>query len=258
MARPGIAVGKSGAVIHARGRKGLPGQSRIESRVYRVSLVVIELETARRGTEIGQAAIDRAKTVGRLIRIGEMKLADTTNFWRTDGQLIALDQRTIDGERQEGIRVPDVVVIEEVLGQRMKVIGIDGPALNGDRDPKLIFLVAFTMQRNETQIAVLRELEQGTLKRGQRRCLVVLPPESTQNPVQPRKPQGRAETRAGGVLHDGAGEMRLTHPAGEAQPVRRPVRVLDVGGDQRPGGIQRLIDVWIAGGMAYIVEEHDE
>src|SRR6202035_5762013 len=112
------------------------------------------------------------------------------------------------------IRVADVVVVKEVLRQRMKVIDINGPTLNGNGQAELVLLVAFAMQRNEAQIIAVRELEQRTAYGDERRCLVILAPEAAKKPIDPGKPQGRSKTRTGGILHHAAIEMRLTNAAG--------------------------------------------
>src|SRR5258705_334765 len=210
-----IAVGKSRSVVNAQGSKRLPRQIRVESGVGRILVVVIEREPARRRTEVRQPAVDGTKAVRGLIRINQVELADIPHLRRTNGQLVALDQRAVDGERQECIRIPDVVVIEEVLRQRVKVIDIDSPALNGNRQAELILLVAFAVQRNESQIVVLCKLQQGTLECGERRRLIVLAPEAAQKPIDPGKPHGRAEPWAGGILRHPTVEMRLTNAAGE-------------------------------------------
>ena len=96
MTRWPIAVGESRAVVHIRGGKSLPGQVRVETDICRIALVVIESEAARTGVEVGQPAIDRAESVGSLIGIGHMGLTETPKLRGTNGEFIALNQRSID------------------------------------------------------------------------------------------------------------------------------------------------------------------
>src|ERR1700733_7846480 len=158
----------------------LPRQNYVETGGFRGSLIVVEREAARRRAEVGEPTIDGTDTVRGLIRISQVELADIPNPRRTNGQLVALDQRAVDGERQECIRVADVVVVEEVLRQRMKVIDIDGPTRNGNRQTELILLVAFAVQRNEAQVVALCELEQGSAQGDERRRLIILAPKAAQ------------------------------------------------------------------------------
>src|ERR1700679_1593412 len=102
----------------------------------------------------------------------------------------------------------------------MEVIGIDDPAIQWNGDAGLPFLVALTAQRQEAQIAVLRVFKERTAQCGERRCLVILPPKAAQDPVEAWKPHRRADARAGGVLGQSTGEMRLPCATGYLKPVR--------------------------------------
>src|SRR5271163_4318352 len=119
-----------------------------------------------------------------------MKLTDIPYARRANRQLVALDQRAVDGERQERIGISDVVMVEEVLGVGMKMIHIDRPARNWNRQSELVFLIAFAVQRYKSQIIGLREFEQRTAQRGERRRLIVLSPEAAQYPIDFRQPHG--------------------------------------------------------------------
>src|SRR6202000_1921279 len=133
---------------------------------------------AARRNEVGQAAVDGAESISGLVGIGQMKLADIPQSGRADRQLIALDQGAINGERQEGVGVADVVVIEEILGQGMEGVEIDGPAVDRDAQAELILLVTLSMKGNESQVVILREFKQRASQGDQRRRLVVLAPKA--------------------------------------------------------------------------------
>src|ERR1700722_9865391 len=136
----------------------------------------------------------------------------------------------------------------------MEVIGIDDPAIQWNGDTGLPFLVALTAQRQEAQIAVLRVFKERATQCGERRSLVVLSPKSAQDPVDTRQSHRRADAGTRGTLSHSAGEMRLPYAAGNLQPVRRFVGVLDVARDQRSGRALVLIERRIAA----IVEENIE
>src|SRR5271156_6236621 len=173
---------------HIRGGKCLHGQVRIEPDIRRIALVVIEREIPSGWAEIREAAIDRAVSVGRLIRISQVSLPHTPELGRPDGEFVALYQRTVDGQGQEGVRIADVVVIEEVLRLGMEMIDIDYPSVDRNREAGLIFLIAFAVQRQEAQIIVLGESKQWATQSGERRRLIVLSPKSAQDPVELRQP----------------------------------------------------------------------
>src|SRR5579864_6494906 len=61
------AVGESRADIHVGRSICLPWQVRIQTHIRCISLVMIESKEPGRRTEIRETAIDRAKSVGRLI-----------------------------------------------------------------------------------------------------------------------------------------------------------------------------------------------
>ena len=140
------AVGEPRADVHIGGGKRLARQVRVEPDIRRIALVMIEREEAGGRTEIGKSSVDRAVSVGCLIGIGQVGLTDAPELGRTNGELVALNQRAVDRQGYERVRVADVVVIEEILRLGVEVIGIDYPALNGDRDADLIFLVALAVQ----------------------------------------------------------------------------------------------------------------
>ena len=145
-------------------------------------------------------------------------------------------------------------MIEEVLCFRVKVIDVDRPAVYGNGDTDLLFFIALTAQRQEAQIIVLRELKQRATQGSERRCLIVFPPKSTQDPAKSRKQYGDTEAGTRDVLGQTAIEMRLPHTAGELKPVARLECVLDVGRDKGSGRAQGLID----GRITAIIEEHIE
>ena len=248
------AVGEPRADGDIGGGKRLARQVRVEPDIRRIALVMIEREEAGGRTEIGESSVDRAIAIGRLIRIGHVGLTDIPELGGTNGELVTLNQRAVDRQGQKRVRVADVVVIEEILRLGVKVIGIDHPALHGDRDADLVFLVALAVQRQEAQVAILRVLEQRPAERRQRRRLVVLAPKSAQDPVQLGKPYGGADPGTRGVLGDRPIEMRLPHADGKLKPVGRLECVLDVPRNQRAGRAQSLVD----GCIAAIVEEQVE
>src|ERR1700722_3218068 len=108
------------------------------------------------------------------------------------------------------------------------MIDIDDPAVHGKGQTRLAFLVALTVQWQEPEVAVLRVLKERTTQCGERRCLVVFPPKSSQDPVKARQSHRRAEAGTRGALGQGTRETRLPYTARDLQPVGRFEGVLHV------------------------------
>ena len=78
-----------------------------------------------------------------------MDLAKAPESRRADGELIAANHRPVDRQRQERVRVADGVVVEKFAGLGTEMIDVDRPAIQRNRDPDLIFLVALAVQRQK-------------------------------------------------------------------------------------------------------------
>src|ERR1700722_1398736 len=103
MARGAIAVGKTRSIVQIRRGKRTPREVRIEPDIDGIALIVVEGKAARRGTEIGHPASDRARAIRSLIRISDVRLTDAPEPGRTNGQLVALDQCAVNRQGQKGI-----------------------------------------------------------------------------------------------------------------------------------------------------------
>src|SRR5258708_40156763 len=104
---------------------------------------MIQREAARARAEVRQSSADRAKAVRGLIGVSEVKLPYIPHSRGSDRQLVALDQRAVNGERQERIGIPNAVGVEKILGVGVKMIHVDRPAVNRNRQPDLVLLTAF-------------------------------------------------------------------------------------------------------------------
>jgi hypothetical protein len=77
-------------------------------------------------------------------------------------------------------------MVEVVRGALVIVIHVDGPSAYRNRETKLVLLVAFSAQGNETESLRNRIVEPGAGDRRERRSLVVFAPKAAQHPVQVR------------------------------------------------------------------------
>src|ERR1700735_69894 len=78
-------------------------------------------------------------------------------------------------------------MIEEIVGTGFEIVGIQGPAAKGNCDAKLMFLVALTVQRLKRQLrSAFDEVQQGSGNRGQRRGLIIVAVERTEDPIPVR------------------------------------------------------------------------
>ena len=158
MTRRGISIRKSRAVVHICGRIGAPRQADISSQVQRIPLVMIQVSAALSKAKIRQASGDVSTAEGNLIGVGDVDLSTLVQSRRVQGEFPSLNDRTLDGDRKENIRIVEAIVVEEIFHMISKGIGVYRPTPQGDCHADLRFLVAFSMQRNESQILVVREI----------------------------------------------------------------------------------------------------
>src|ERR1700761_5947226 len=124
----GIAVGKSRSVVDVRRDERPPRQRPLPSDVQRVPLVVIEQTEAVTKRKIGKAAVDVAESKRELIRVGQVNLPAVVNARRPQRQFPAIDARALNCDREEYVRVIQIVVVEEILRQRLKSVRVDCPS----------------------------------------------------------------------------------------------------------------------------------
>src|ERR1700730_16200334 len=180
----GIPVGESRSVVDVRGSVDPPRQSVQSADMQRIALVVIEqLESVTKG-EVGEAAVDVTETKSQLIRVGHVYLAAVANAWGTHGKLPPVDARPLNGDGKEHIGVVEIIVVKEVFGASKKVVGVESPTPKGNGDSELVFLVTLPVERNESQVLIGDQLHERTGGRAQRRRLVEMAIEATENPLQ--------------------------------------------------------------------------
>ena len=95
------------------------------------------------------------------MRVGQVKLSALAAR-RPQGRLPAADPRRVDGERNEDVRVPDDVVIEEVARVRAESVEVDGPAPDRNRDADFVLFVAFALEWKKPEPLLHRELKEWT------------------------------------------------------------------------------------------------
>ena len=129
----------------------MPGQGELAAEVERVALVVIEGEISRRwnGAIREQAADDASMAEGELIGVVKVELAAVTDAGRTKSKFPAGDAGGLDGDGEEEVGIVETVVVKEIVGAGDEIIGVDGPALDGNGEAELMFFVAFAVQRNK-------------------------------------------------------------------------------------------------------------
>src|SRR6202167_2077876 len=147
-----IPVRKSRRVINVGRNKRSPRQRPLSADVQGVSLVVVEQSESVAKREIRQAAVDVPESQRELIRVRQINLPVIVNSRRTQRQFPSVDARALNRDREKHVGIIQVVVVDEILCARQKVIRVDRPPKQWNRDAKLMLLIALAMQRNEAQI----------------------------------------------------------------------------------------------------------
>lgn len=88
-----------------------------------------------------------------------MDLNAMPNPGGAERQFPATNHGAIDGERKEDVGIAYAIVVEEVGGVGLEVVGIESPSANGDGYSELMFFVPLSVQGNETKILRCDELE---------------------------------------------------------------------------------------------------
>src|SRR5487761_741654 len=179
---------------------------------------MIERKVSSRWREVCEAAGDRSFALRHLVRIREMHLPNPPEPRRAKGRFPSTNQGLLNREREEHIRVADVVVVEEILRARLERIGVQKPSPNRNRYPELMLFVAFSSQRNEAQALAGNESQQGSRRGQQWRRLIDMAVEAAKHPMQTRNPNRHPHPRACGVLGNFSREVRLPNAACQRQP----------------------------------------
>src|SRR5208283_5252219 len=147
------------AVIHIRRCERLPGQGCVKAQVQGVSLIMVNWRVSwrrfapcGRGSGTNQAAREGPLRLRDLIRVGQVELAAVPEAGRPQREFPGLNQGLVPRDWPEEIGFTDVTVIQPILCLGLKMIGVKSPAMEGDRDPKLVLFVPLTVQRRKSQI----------------------------------------------------------------------------------------------------------
>src|ERR1700730_8921237 len=114
-----------------------------------------------------------------------MELPGCPGLRRSKGDFSSTDQRTVNRDGKEDVRVAHRIVVEEIRRPRLESVGVDRPASNRRGQADLVFLIAFAVQGNETQILRRHETEEWTRGRDQWRPLVIAAGKAPDDPVDP-------------------------------------------------------------------------
>ena len=169
------------------------------------------VEPAGRGHGNGadQAAGDGRSGLRDLIRISKVKLAAVPEVGRAQSEFPALNQRVLPGDRPEEIGIPDVIVVEPVLGAGFVIISAEVPAVKRNGDAELPFDIALALERRKSKILAVGQIEQRAGGSDERRGLIEVTVKSAKNPIQAGNFHCDAEARIGGTLGNGRIEFRL-------------------------------------------------
>ena len=112
-------------------------------------------------------------------------------------------------------------MIEEIRRIGAKHVGIENPAAPRYVHAELFLFVALTVERDESQIVAVRQLQQRARSGDERRRLIVVAIGSAEGPIKVRHIERNAEARANRALDDVAGKVSGTKASGERQPGER-------------------------------------
>src|ERR1700730_15476074 len=135
-------------------------------------LIVIQQSKSIPKREIGQAAVDIAESKGKLIGVGQIKLGPIANAGRTQRELPPVDPRSLNGDGKENVGVIQILVIEEIVCSRQKIVGVESPASKRNGDAKLVFFVPLAMERDESEVLVGYDLQKRAGGGNKRRRLI--------------------------------------------------------------------------------------
>ena len=146
-----------------------------------------------------------------------MDLSAVGDAGRAKGKLPASDYGlgNCDGDASA---VSDAAVVEEIGGVGFEIVGVENPSPNGDRDPELMFFIAFSVKRNESAIVGAAKLKERAGNRYQRRRLIVVAVESSESPVETGNVDRNSEAWADGALAHSSRKMGWANAGGQSQP----------------------------------------
>src|SRR6267378_2589528 len=137
---------------------------------------------------------------------------------RAERELPAVDACALDSNGKKQVGVVEIVVVKEIFGAREEIAGVERPAAKGNRDAKLVLLIALTVQRNEAQVLIVGGLQERPGNGQQRRALIEMSVEGAENPVQFGNSQRSTHSRTGSILNHAAGKMRLAKAGIQREP----------------------------------------
>src|SRR5260370_23257505 len=195
------AVGKAGAVVHVACGECPPRKSRIKADVQGVPLIVIESEEASGRMKICQTSADGAASQRHLIRVSQMHAPDAPQARRTQRKFPATNERSVNGDGKKCVGVSDRVMVKEVFYMSTKFVRVERPAAEWDRDAELVFFIPLAVERNEIQVLAVDKSQQWAGNRKQRRRLVKVTIETTEDPIQAGNLHRYSDAWTGGILY---------------------------------------------------------
>jgi hypothetical protein len=136
----------------------VPRQRILSSDVQSVPLIVIQQSKSITKREICQTAVDIAESKGKLIGVGQIKLGPIANVRRAQRELPPVDAGALDRDGKENVGIIQIVVIEEVIRTRQKIVSVESPTSKRKGDAKLVFFVTLTVERDESQVLAADDL----------------------------------------------------------------------------------------------------
>src|SRR5262249_16750946 len=241
--RRAIAIDESGAIADGKIRPDAPRQDRIDAGGKCVALIVVE-EAKRFPARFirDQAAGDSTVPLGMLVRESQAPGTAASQERRLGADLPAADAGVFKREREEDVRVPQRIVIEEVPCARTEVRNVEDPASDRYRQSEFALFVALATQRKEAAAFLVVTFARTFRKefsgdREERRSLVVASIEGPRHPAQFGNAKSGPDPGISGIVVDLLGfpgfavqlpwslKVRHAKAAVDGQPVCDPVLV---------------------------------
>ena len=72
-----------------------------------------------------------------------------------------MDARTVDGKREEDVRVAEHVVVKEIFGCSAEIVHIESPSGEGNSESEFSLFIALASQRQKSESLLRGDVEQG-------------------------------------------------------------------------------------------------
>src|SRR5882757_6235890 len=140
-----------------------------------------------RRREIRKPAADASISLCILPGISQMNLSAVPQPWRAQCHFRAPDARPIQCHRKEDVRISQDIVIKVIACRSVEMAEVQAPSAYGNRNTKLVLLIALAAQGNKIDSLGQCKVEQRPSQSFQWRALIVTTIEPAQHPMNPRQ-----------------------------------------------------------------------